>query len=123
MTPHFTDAELACKCGCGMLPKPDFMEKAERVRVKFGKPLPVTSAARCPAYNAKVSGTGLTGPHTTGRAIDWGVRGSDAVRLMRIMLEEGFTGIGVAQKGSGRFIHGDDLPNTMGSPRPTVLSY
>jgi hypothetical protein len=29
MTPHFSDEELRCKCGCGMLPEPDFMQKTE----------------------------------------------------------------------------------------------
>ena len=70
MTPHFAAAELACKCGCGMLPKQDFMDKVETLRVKLGRPLRVSSAARCPEHNAKVAARGLTGPHTTGRAID-----------------------------------------------------
>lgn len=123
MTPHFNDAELACQCGCGMLPKRDFMERAERVRVRCGFSLPVSSAARCPAHNDKVSSTGLYGPHTTGRAIDFSVMGAQALIVVKAMLEEGFTGIGVSQKGNTRFIHGDDLPNTAGSPRPFIWSY
>ena len=122
MTPHFTKAEVACKCGCGMLPPQDFMDKAERVRFRFGKPMAVTSAARCQSYNDKVSSTGRTGPHTK-RAIDFGVRGADALRLVTILLEEGFTGIGVNQKGDARFIHGDDLPDAPGQPRPHIWSY
>ena len=106
-----------------MLPKQDFMDKVEALRVKFGKSLRVTSAARCPAWNATVSGTGTKGPHTTGRAIDFGVQGQDALTLMRLALEEGFTGIGVNQKGAGRFIHVDDIPNGPGCPRPWVWSY
>lgn len=84
--------------------------------------MPVNSGARCPAYNNKVSGTGLTGPHTKG-AIDVGVRGDQALTVVRIALEEGFTGIGVSQKGDKRFIHLDDLPNAPGQPRPTIWSY
>lgn len=123
MTPHFSDAELACRCGCGMLPSQEFMWLVERVRVRYGKPLRVTSAARCPEYNAKVSRTGLSGPHTTGRAIDLGVSGQDALRLLRIALSEGFTGIGINQKGAARFVHLDDLPNADGQPRPWIWSY
>lgn len=119
MTPHFTPAELVCKCGCGMLPEPDFMEKVERLRNFCGFPLPVTSAARCPDHNEKVSRTGRTGPHTTGRAIDIGVRGAQAVTLISLALDEGFTGIGVSQKGASRFIHLDDLIEG----RPTTWSY
>jgi zinc D-Ala-D-Ala carboxypeptidase len=123
MTPHFSDSELKCQCGCGMLPERDFMDKVEKLRVKCGFSLPVTSGARCPQHNAKVSKSGNDGPHTTGRAIDFGVQGQQALQVIRYALEIGFTGIGVNQKGSGRFIHVDDLPNTMGQPRPWVWSY
>ncbi len=125
MTPHFTAAELACKCNCGMLPKEDFMERVERVRIMVGFPLPVSSAARCPAYNAKVSKTGTTGPHTHGVAIDLAVSGSDALRLLSAALAEEFTGIGLKQHGphSGRFVHLDMLPDEPGQPRPWIWSY
>lgn len=114
MTPHFTGDELSCRCGCGMLPEQDFMEKVETLRVLYGAPLHVTSAARCPEYNAKVSGTGATGPHTTGRAIDFGISGHDAYRLLSLAMSmPDFTGIGVQQKGPhvSRFLHFDDLTN------------
>jgi uncharacterized protein YcbK (DUF882 family) len=123
MTPHFSDAELACKCGCGMLPAKDFMDKIEALRLSVGFALPVTSAARCPDHNARVSGSGRTGPHTTGRAIDFGVFGSKAHAVLTAALARGFTGIGVQQKGGGRFIHLDDLPATSQRPRPYVWSY
>jgi len=128
MTPHFSDDELRCKCGCGMLPKRDFMEKIERLRVAFDRPMPVTSAARCPEHNAKVSSTGLTGPHTTGRAIDVAVDREDAFDLLMLvgrmnLLSLGITGIGFQQKGAGRFMHLDDLTNEPGQPRPTLWSY
>ena len=102
-----------------MLPKEMFMGKVEALRVKYGKSLTVTSAARCPDHNAKVSGTGRTGPHTTGRAIDLAARGSEALQIVRMALEMGFTGIGVNQKGPSRFIHLDDLEDG----RPTIWSY
>lgn len=123
MTEHFSDSELACKCGCGMLPAKDFMEKVEALRRSLGFPMAVTSAARCPDHNAKVSGTGRTGPHTTGRAIDLAVSGSKAYAVVSSATFMGFTGIGVSQKGGGRFIHIDDIPNGPASPRPYVWSY
>ena len=123
MTPHFSKGELACRCGCGMLPAQDFMDKVETLRVAFGKPLRVTSAARCPEHNSRVSRTGRTGPHTTGRAIDFGVDRGDAYQLASLAFASGFTGIGFQQKGAGRFLHVDDLPNKPGQPRPTVWSY
>ena len=122
MTPHFSKAELTCKCGCGMLPQQDFMDKVEKLRLAVGFPLPVTSAARCPDHNAKVSGTGRTGPHTTGRAIDFGVSGTQAYTVLSAAILAGFTGIGVNQKGGAPFIHIDDLPS-VNRTRPTVWSY
>jgi zinc D-Ala-D-Ala carboxypeptidase len=123
MTPHFKASELACKCGCGMLPKQDFMDKVEGLRLRYGMPLTVSSAARCPTYNAKVSGTGMTGPHTTGRAIDFALRGVEALQLLRVALDSGFSGFGINQKGGARFIHVDDLNNRPGQPRPWLWSY
>ncbi len=123
MTPHFDDAELACKCGCGMLPDQDFMERVERVRVDAGFATPVSSAARCPKHNAAVSETGRDGPHTTGRAIDLVVDRDRAYWIVSLAIKHGFTGIGVQQKGKVRFIHLDDLPNAPGQPRPTIWSY
>jgi zinc D-Ala-D-Ala carboxypeptidase len=120
---HFTRAEMACRC-CGKAPMvPGFMEKLEALRHTFGKPMVVSSGYRCPAYNEKVSSTGLTGPHTSGAAADISVRGSDAYVLMAKAFALGFTGIGVNQKGNARFIHLDDLPNGPGCPRPFTWSY
>lgn len=125
MTPHFSIAELKCPCGCGMVPRQEFMEKVETLRAVYGKPMKVTSAARCSEYNQKVSSTGPNGPHTTGRAIDIGVSGNDAHQLLRAAMRHcNFTGIGVSQKGphEKRFLHFDDLPNGA-QPRPRIWSY
>jgi len=118
-----TDRGIACACGCGMLPEQDFMERVQRARDRTRFPWSVNRAASCPAHNAKVSSTGLDGPHTTGRAIDIGVRGAQALAVLSAMLAEGFTGIGVSQKGASRFVHGDDLPNSAADARPTLWSY
>jgi len=123
VTPSFKASELTCKCGCGVLPAQDFMDRIEKLRKACGFPFIVTSAARCPKHNAVVSGTGATGPHTTGRAIDIGVSHARAHTLVTAALFMGFTGIGVQQKGGSRFIHIDDLPNAPGQPRPTIWSY
>ena len=123
MTPHFSDSELECKCGCGMLPDPDFMTLVEKLRQLVAFPLKVSSAARCPSHNQAVSSTGRSGPHTTGRAIDFAVSHGQALAVVSAALRLKFTGIGVKQQGGGRFIHVDDLPNTTGQPRPTIWSY
>lgn len=121
---YFRKEEFACKCGCGQnLMDDTFIDELDELRSAFRAPLKVNSGYRCPKYNSEVSTTGLTGPHTTGRAVDFGIARADAYRLVKLAMNAGFTGIGVKQKGEGRFIHLDNLPNTVGSPRPTVWSY
>jgi uncharacterized protein YcbK (DUF882 family) len=94
------------------------------MREQAGFKYPIRSGYRCPEHNERVSSTGLTGPHTTGKAVDIGVRGQEAHEVVRLAFELGFSGIGVSQKGNmhKRFIHIDML-NTPGRFRPTVWSY
>src|SRR5690606_7671687 len=102
---HFVMSEFACKhCGANDI-YDTFVDKLDELRARFGRPLIVTSGFRCPDHNARVSSTGRTGPHTTGRAVDFNVNRSDAYDLLRLALLMEFTGIGVQQKGSARFIH------------------
>lgn len=121
---YFHLAEFECRCGCGRAEMiPAFLEKLDHLRALYGKPLTVTSGYRCPSYNSKVSTTGPTGPHTTGRAADLAVDRGDAYKLLGLALQLGFSGIGVQQKGAGRFLHLDALTDAPGQPRPTVWSY
>jgi uncharacterized protein YcbK (DUF882 family) len=63
-----------------------------------------------------------TGAHVMGRAADVAVSGADALRLVVLAAEFGFTGIGVQQKGANRFIHLDDVSPGVLS-RPSIGSY
>ncbi|WP_173361576.1 D-Ala-D-Ala carboxypeptidase family metallohydrolase [Magnetococcus marinus] len=124
--PHFSHTELECHCGCGSQEMdPEFMERLEDLRGAYDKPMPVTSAYRCPNHNASVSKTGPSGPHTTGMAVDIQVAGEDAHKLMTLALYHGFTGVGVRQRGphQARFLHLDTLEADTNRPRPTIWSY
>ena len=124
LTQNFTREEFACRhCGRMNIPMSS-IERLQRVRNKFGRPMTVTSGDRCPTHNQAVSSTGPNGPHTKG-AFDIAVSGPEAYILVAIALQEGFTGIGVNQKGphDKRFIHLDDLADDVGGPRPTIWSY
>ena len=126
----FSVEELACR-HCGeMRMNHDFMEKVVKLRLHFGFPMIVSSAFRCPAWDAKVGSSGEPGkgPHTTGHALDVAVYGERALLLMKKAQELGlFAGFGLMQKGDakGRFIHIDDLlaSEANGSPRPHVWTY
>jgi uncharacterized protein YcbK (DUF882 family) len=110
--------------GVGMLAY-NFLDRLQMLRAMYGKPMIVTSAYRSPEHNARVSSTGRDGPHTTGRAVDVLVMGGDALALVALAVECGFTGVGLSQKGNhgSRFVHLDDLPQTATRPRPWVWTY
>ena len=118
------DPMLACPRS-GMLPEQDFMEKVQIIRDIVAQPLKVNSGARSRVYNNEISDTGFDGPHTTGRAIDLGISGELAFKVVAVAIYLGFTGIGIGQKGevSKRLIHLDDLPESPNRPRPRIWSY
>ena len=122
MYKYFTEEELVCRhCNeTGM--DSAFMQKVDVLREKMGFSFPVNSAYRCadhPIEARKAS----PGAHASGRAIDIGVAGGEAYKLIQGALEAGFTGIGVSQKGTTRFIHLDNLEGSETRPRPHIWSY
>lgn len=122
--PHFSAKELQCKCRLKTCPRHGmddaFMRLLIRLREYVDMPLVITSAYRCPEYNQTVSTTGLTGPHTTGKAVDISVTGDRAILVLHAALAFSFKGIGVHQKGvqHGRYIHLD-----MARLAPTIWTY
>jgi len=88
----------------------NFLNSLDALRHKCGFPFIITSGYRSPEYNDRVSGTGLTGPHTTGRAADILVSGENTYTLLDHAFEmDCFNGIGINQKGDARFIHLDSI--------------
>lgn len=126
---YFRPGEFACRCGeCssdGNEMDSDFIFSLDQLRDRMGFPLIITSGYRCPAYNERISTTGRDGPHTTGRAADVSIMGSDAFRLVQQCSLGGWMrGIGLNQKGphEKRFIHLDNLDGPE-HPRPRVWTY
>ena len=100
----------------------DFMDKIEDLRHALGFPFKVNSAYRCKGHPIEARKK-APGAHESGHALDIGVDGEQAHRLLHAALEAGMTGIGVNQKGNSRFIHLDDLEWADNRPRPGVWSY
>jgi zinc D-Ala-D-Ala carboxypeptidase len=123
MAKYFSDKEMACQ-HCGALKTdPDFMDALDSLREAYGKPLIVTSGYRCPEHPIEAK-KARAGAHTTGKAVDLAVDRGDAYELLKLAIATGkFTGIGIQQKGSGRFIHLDICEEPEMSPRPTIWSY
>jgi uncharacterized protein YcbK (DUF882 family) len=119
MAKYFTLDEFKCKhCGENQI-KYHFVLELDALREQCGFPLVVSSGYRCPEHNQAVSTTGPNGPHTTGLAADLAVERGQAYIVLREALKLGFTGIGVNQTGSGRFVHVDILNRKP----PTIWSY
>ena len=119
---YFTLKELQCShCGASGMDK-EFMRKIEALREKLGFPFPVNSAYRCLEHPIEAIKR-TPGSHSTGHAMDIGVFGTTAYRLLEAALGAGFTGIGIAQKGTNRFIHLDDIEPKTDRPRPWIWSY
>lgn len=108
VTEHFTLSELACHhCQTMRIPD-DFLMHLESLRVEFGRPMRISSGYRCGEHNARVSNTGMNGPHTKA-AVDVLVSGADAYDLIILTQLWGFHGLGVYQRGpmESRFVHLD----------------
>jgi len=117
MYSYFTDAELACSCGCGGKMDEAFMVKVNYIRAEIGQPFVVNSAFRCGEHNNKVSRTGLNGPHTTGRAID--IRADSRLKslILKSAAKQGVSRFGIAKS----FIHIDDLNEAAGGFSSQVI--
>ncbi len=124
---YFSYDELKCKCNkCGSTGQEmngQMMQMLVILRKELDFPFIITSAYRCPDHNSRVSSTGKKGRHTTGKAIDIAVSHGQAIDLLSSAIKIGFTGIGVNQKGGGRFIHLDTCDASDGFPNRAMWSY
>lgn len=119
--PNFSEEEFRCKHTGKSAMHSDFMARLQRLRTAFGKPMKITSGYRDPTHPIEAK-KAAPGAHASGRACDVAIRGAEAVELLKLALQHGFTGIGVQQKGDGRFIHLDDIEDGT-QPRPMIWSY
>lgn len=99
----------------------EYLRKLDELRELCGFPLVVNSGYRSPEYNNRVSGSGLTGPHTTGKAADFAIDTSQKrYIILKHAFDLGFTGIGVGKS----FVHLDTLDDSDEfTMRPNVWTY
>jgi zinc D-Ala-D-Ala carboxypeptidase len=117
--PNFSYEEMSCSHSGDLDIDPGFMDMLQSLRDKYGKPMTITSAYRSPMHPIEMAKP-APGSHSKGVAVDIAVSGEDAYHVLRLAFLEGFLGIGVSQKGSGRFLH---LDMTSHVPRPRIWSY
>jgi len=124
---NFPYSELRCHCGrCdsdGSEISPELMDRIQALRNLLGFPLPLSSAYRCHRHPAEAK-KDEPGTHHLGLAVDIKVSRQRAHQVLTAALRMGcFTGIGINQKGGGRFIHLDIASTAANRPRPHVWSY
>lgn len=107
MTKYFSVKELACShCNVNGMQQP-MLEKLDLFRVRWGKPLVLTSAYRCEFHNKAIGGA-PNSQHVKGLAVDvtWSsYTGKEKAALLKLAMEI-FTGIGLHKQ----FLHVDDRP-------------
>lgn len=103
---NFTRDEFACShCGKNEI-QDSTIDYAQEIRDEVGFALPVTSGYRCPDHPIEKSKM-QPGTHARGVAVDFGVSGGKARQVAKVALSKSRGGVGVNQKGSGRFVHVD----------------
>ena len=116
---NFTPDEFRCSCCNRLEISSDIMDLLQTARNDLG-PLQITSAYRCPDHNSKVSSTGLSGPHTSGYAVDLHVSNSQHRKQLIDYFATKVTGLGIAKT----FIHIDLLTYEHGfEMRPNAWKY
>ena len=118
--PNFKASEFKCQhCQADGI-RAELLDRLQELRNIYGKPMRITSGYRCPQHPIEAKKT-APGAHALGIACDVGVEGSEAHKILEIAFRLGFAGIGVQQKGTGRFIHLDIRNGEL--PGPAVWSY
>lgn len=120
---NFSKEEFDCKHSGKNEMKHEFMKKLQNLREFYGKSMRITSGYRDITHPIEARKKGKSGAHTTGMAADIAVERQDAYDLLSLAFQIGFTGIGIQQKGGGRFIHLDCIESNSSQPRPTIWSY
>ena len=106
--PSFTAKEFACRhCGANDM-RAEFMGRLQELRNRYGQPMRISSGYRCTEHPIEAKKP-EPGPHTTGLACDVVVDGAEAYKLLRLVMAMEFKGVGVQQKGAGRFLHLDSM--------------
>ena len=119
----FSEDELRCKGTDEINMDEEFMKKLIALRRELNQYMKIISGYMHIAYG-DVIGTTRDSPHLLGKAVDIACHGKKAYNIIRIGIENGFTGIGVKQHGEkeDRFVHLDTMKNGEIS-RPMFWSY
>lgn len=71
---YFTEKELSCRCGCGLLPTQELVDALDVLRETTGEPMIIGRCMTCKEHNAKIGGA-INSRHLQGDAVDIDVKG------------------------------------------------
>ena len=108
---YFKDTELACPCGCGLMPSKYAIEKLYALRLMYADTIIINSAARCNEYNYKIGGSKKS-YHTNRndesfplRPCAFDIRWNNNIKsILEYAMNIGFAGFGF---NPGNFLHID----------------
>lgn len=120
--PNFSPEEFACQhCGKeGIDVKLVYI--VQKIREDANFPFIITSGYRCDEHPIEKKKKRL-GVHTSGLAVDIGASHEKAYIILKLAIQRNMPGIGINQKGNGRFIHLDISKSKEERPRPHLWSY
>ncbi len=94
-----------------MLPTPELIARLQTLRERYGKPMSITSGARCKKHNKAVGGA-ANSQHTLGTAVDIACTNDrDRYRLVQLAFELGWGGVAFTET----FVHLDIRPVESGA--------
>ena len=112
LSENFSKLEIMCPCSCGADKiSPVLIEKLQKVRNIIGRPIIITSGARCEFYNASIKAS-MNSSHIPdyygiGNAVDIECLNSkDRYELVELA-QKFFKRIGISGEYSGNFVHFD----------------
>ena len=116
---HFSRKELQCSASGRCEMQSELLNRLELVREEYGHPMRISSAYRDPELHPIENKKIQPGEHGRGNAVDILCFGEEAVKILKLLIKHGFTGLGISQKGQfeNRFLHADLRQN------PTIWSY
>tara|TARA_R110002012_G_C11265710_1_gene568691 strand:+ start:18 stop:398 length:381 start_codon:yes stop_codon:yes gene_type:complete len=120
--PNFSAKEFACQhCGEHGIDE-KIVGVIQTIREEADFPFIITSGYRCPEHPIEKKKTN-PGIHSTGLAVDIGASHEKAYIILKLAMQRNLPGIGINQKGNGRFIHLDISEPKENRPRPHLWSY
>jgi uncharacterized protein YcbK (DUF882 family) len=85
LSKNFSRSEFKCRCGCGLdTVDVELIKILEEVRVRFARPIAISSGHRCYVHNNQIGGSSKS-QHLYGRAADFSIEGVKPVDIARFI--------------------------------------